>query len=116
MFTVTAIVSILLAAMLTLSAIRKLSHREDVVETYVRVGVPADRLDHLAIILLAGAAGVIAGLFWAPIGVAAGIGLVVYFLLAIAAHIRADDEEHIAPPLVLEVAAAGALALRLATI
>ena len=112
MFVAAAVISSLLAALLTFSAIRKLSHRPEVVATYTRVGVPEDKLDYLALILLAGAAGLVAGLFWAPLGVAAAAGLVVYFLLAIGAHIRADDAANLPAPVVIELMAAASLVLR----
>jgi hypothetical protein len=115
MFVATVIVSALLAVLLAFAATRKLSHREEVVRTYVRVGVPEDKLDYLAAVLLAGAAGLIAGLLWAPIGVAAATGVVVYFILAVAAHVRADDAGNLPTPLTIEAIALGALALRLAT-
>jgi hypothetical protein len=115
-FVATAILSSLLAGLLAFSAIRKLSHRPEVVATYVRVGVPEDKLDYLAAILLAGAAGLVVGLFWAPLGVAAAIGVTAYFLLAIGAHIRASDEEHLPTPLVIELMALAALAGRIATL
>jgi hypothetical protein len=115
-FAVAATVSLLLASVLTYSAVRKLSHQPEVVQTYTRVGVPERKLDYLAAILLAGAAGLILGLFWAPIGVAAALGLVVYFLLAVGAHIRAHDIEHLPTPLAIELIAASALALRVLTL
>jgi hypothetical protein len=114
-FAAAVIVSCLLAMALAISAIRKLSHRPEVVRTYARVGVPEARLYHLAIILLAGAAGLLAGLFWAPIGLAAAVGVVAYFLVAIAAHVRAGDQENLPTPLVIEGVALAALALRLAS-
>jgi hypothetical protein len=114
-FEAAVIVSSLLAAALAFSAIRKLTHRPQVVATYTRVGVPEARLDQLALILLAGAAGLVAGLFWAPVGLAAAFGLVVYFLLAIAAHVRAGDQRHLPTPMAVEAAALAALALRLAS-
>jgi hypothetical protein len=116
LFVATVIFSILLAALLAFAAVRKLSHRPEIVATYVRVGVPEDKLDYLAIILLAGAAGLILGLFWGPIGVAAAVGVVCYFLVAIASHIRANDEGHLPTPVVIEAIAVAALALRLATL
>jgi DoxX-like family len=112
----TAASSILLAALLAYSAITKLSHRERFVQGYVRVGVPEDKLDYLAIILLAGAAGLMLGLAWAPIGVAAAVGVTLYFLVAIGFHIRAHDAEHLATPLVIAALAAAALALRVASL
>jgi hypothetical protein len=115
-FVATAIVTTLLAALLTYAAVRKLSHREAVVQSYVRVGVPADKLDYLAYILLAGAAGLLLGLWWAPIGIAAAVGVVCYFVVAIGFHIRAHDARGIPTPLALALLGAAALALRTATL
>jgi DoxX-like family len=115
MFVATAMVTVLLAALLAWSAVRKLSHEEQVVRTYVRAGVPEDKLNHLAIILLLGATGLVAGLAWAPLGVAAAIGVLCYFALAVASHIRARDAGNLRTPLTLAAIAAIALALRLAT-
>jgi hypothetical protein len=111
-----AIVSVLLAALLAFAAARKLSHRKPVVQTYVRVGVPEDKLDYLAMILLAGATGLALGLFWAPIGVAAAIGVICYFVVAVAFHIRAHDEKNLPTPLAIALIAVAALVLRLATL
>jgi hypothetical protein len=111
-----AIVSLLLASVLTYSALMKLSHQPEVVQTYVRVGVPEERLNYLAMLLLAGAAGLVAGLFWAPIGIAAAAALVVYFLLAVGAHIGARDTQHVSTPIAIEFVSTAALALRLAAV
>lgn len=116
MFVATVVVSVLLAAALAYSAVRKLGHRPEVVRTYLRVGVPEDKLNYLAIILLAGAAGLIAGLLWAPIGIAAAIGLTCYFVLAVGFHIRANDARNLPTPLALAILAAAALALRFASL
>lgn len=116
MFVAAAIVSVLLATLLALSATRKLTHREPVVETYLRVGVPEDKLNYLAIVLLAGAAGLILGLLWAPIGVAAAIGVICYFIGAVVFHIRANDAKNLPTPLAFAAIAAVALALRLVTL
>ena len=110
------IISLLLAAALAFSAIRKLSHEPRYVEGYLRVGVPEDRLDPLAVVLVAGAAGLIAGLFWTPVGIAAAAGLVVYFLVAIGFHLRAGDAESLPTPLVMEALAVSVLGLQLATL
>jgi DoxX-like family len=110
------VTSIVLAALMTFAAVRKLGHREDVVATYTRVGVPEDKLDYLAFVLLAGAAGLLAGLAWAPIGVVAAAGTVAYFLLAVAAHVRHDDRGNLPTPVAIELIALAALALRLMTL
>jgi hypothetical protein len=116
MFEAAAVASVLLAALLLYSAITKLSHQERFVQGYLRLGVPEDKLDYLAIILLAGVAGLLVGLLSAPIGVAAAIGVVLYFLVAIAFHIRAGDAEHVPTPLAIALIATAALALRMATL
>jgi hypothetical protein len=116
MFVATVVVSLLLAAALAGSAIRKLSHQPPVVQTYLRVGVPEDKLNYLAAILLAGAAGLALGLLWAPLGVAAAIGVTCYFIAAIGFHVRSGDTAHLPMPAALLVTAAVALALRVVTV
>ena len=54
------------------------------------------------------------GLFWWPVGVAAAIGVILYFLGAIGAHLRVRDMKFV-PVLVMLVAAVAALALRVTT-
>ncbi|HSI79637.1 MAG TPA: DoxX family protein [Solirubrobacterales bacterium] len=115
MVAATVISSIVLASLLAFAALRKLSHRPEVVREYRRVGVPERRLDRLAAILLAGAAGLLGGLAWAPLGLAAAAGVVVYFLLAIAAHFRFGDLAHVATPVAIELLAVATLALRAVT-
>lgn len=116
MFAVAAAVSVLLAALLAWSAARKLSHREDVVRTYTRVGVPEDKLNHLAAVLLVAAAGLLLGLAWAPLGIAAAAGIVLYFAAAVSAHILADDTGNLPMPLGFLMLGVATLALRLASL
>lgn len=109
-------VPVLLAALLTIAAVRKLSHTEPVVASYRRAGVPEDQLNYLAAILLAGAAGLICGLLWAPVGVAAAIGVTGYFIGAIVSHVRADDVGRIPTPIAYGALAVAALVLQVATL
>jgi hypothetical protein len=106
--------SLLLASLLAFAAGRKLSHRPDVVAAYARVGVPEHQLNRLAFLLLLGAGGLVIGLVWAPLGIAAAACLVAYFLLAVAAHVRHADKAHLPTPLVLLTLAVAVLLLRLA--
>lgn len=115
MFVATVIVSVLLAALLALSAFIKITRREPYVSGYLRVGVPESRLNQLAALLLAGAAAVLIGLWWAPLGVAVAIALSCYFLIAIGFHLRARDYRNLATPLTYLTLAVAALVLRLAT-
>jgi uncharacterized membrane protein YbjE (DUF340 family) len=114
-FPATVVVSALLATLMAYAAVRKLSHRPDVVEAYAQVGVSEERLNLLAVVLLAGAAGLLVGLLWAPFGIAAAAAVVVYFVVAIGAHIRNRDLETIPTPVVMELLAVAATALRAAT-
>lgn len=109
----TIVVSVLLAAALAAAAIRKLSHTQEVVRSYQRAGVPEDRLNQLAVILLAGAAGLIAGLFWTPLGIAAAAGVFVYFVVAIGFHFRANDLGRAGTPVAFALLAAATLVLQL---
>lgn len=113
MHPITVAASTLLAALLAFTAGRKLSHRESVVRSYLRVGVREEMLNLLAAILLAAAAGLLVGLAWPPIGLAAAIGLVCYFAVAIASHFRADDQAHVAMPIAYWLLALGVAVLHL---
>ena len=115
MFVPAVIVSILLATTVAVSAARKLTHAPDVVASYVRAGVPETRLNQLATVLFAGAAGLLVGLWWSPLGVAAAVGLCCYFLVAVAFHIRAGDLANLPMPVALAGIAALAAGLRVAT-
>jgi hypothetical protein len=114
MFLAAAIVSGLLAALLLVSARGKLVKDPAQMKTMSAVGFPEDKLWLLATAEIAGAVGIVAGLFWWPIGVAAAAGLILYFLGAIGAHLRVRDLKF-APALVLLLAAVAALVLRALT-
>ena len=105
-----------LAALLAFSAVLKLSGRPDVVESYGRLGVARERLPILAAVLLLGVAGLVVGFFWAPLGLAAAVGLVLYFILAIAAHARHDDLNHAGVPAVILLLAIATAALYAASL
>ncbi|OBI89146.1 DoxX family protein [Mycobacterium asiaticum] len=64
-----------------------------------RVGVPRSWLPTLAVLKFAGAGGLVVGLLGLPgIGIAAAVGLVLYFVGAVAAHVRARVFDNIAFP------------------
>ncbi|MFE2843346.1 DoxX family protein [Streptomyces scopuliridis] len=108
----TCIVSILLAAILAASARGKLRRDPKQMKTMHKVGFPASRLWLLAGAELAGAAGLVVGLFWWPLGAAAAIGVMGYFVGAVTSHLRVRDFE-VGPSVALLMVAAVALALRL---
>ena len=57
------------------------------------------------------ALGLVVGIWWPLIGVAAGLGLVLYFVGAIVSHLRVGDIKGIGSAAFMLVLAAGALAL-----
>src|SRR5258708_38709799 len=114
MFVAAAIVSSLLAAVLLVAGRGKLVKDPQQLKTMSTVGFPEDKLWLLATAEIAGAVGVVAGLFWWPIGVAAAAGVILYFLGAIGAHFRVRDH-NFTPALVLLLAAVSALVLRART-
>jgi hypothetical protein len=63
------------------------------------VGVPRSWLPPLAVLKGAGAAGLLLGLAGVrPVGIAAAVGLVLFFTAALAAHVRARVFHNIAVP------------------
>ena len=111
----TVVASISLSIFLAFSATRKLTHQPRIVQSYIRAGVPEDKLNHLAFTLFSAAGGLIAGLFFAPLGIAAGIGTIIYFLGAVGYHIRANDLDHLPTPLMVALFAVVVLILQIAS-
>lgn len=113
MFIAYAVVGGLLALVLTASATLTLRRNPAVTSSMQKVGVPESWLPRLAALKAAGAIGLVAGLWMTPLGVAAAIGVTLYFIGAVVAHVRVKDYE-LAPAAVLTLVAAAALALRAA--
>lgn len=107
---------VVLAGALVYSVVRKLGRRADVIESYRHAGVPEEWLPALAAVLIVGACGLVAGVIVAPLSIAASAGLVVYFLLAVVAHLRAGDRVHVGTPVVMALLSAAALILRVASL
>ncbi|WP_428339030.1 DoxX family protein [Mycobacterium sp.] len=114
MFIATCVLGVLLALMLLFSAYGKLTHNPQVIDTVVGVGFPRRFIWLLAACECAGAVGILVGLYWWPIGVAAAIGVVTYFVLAIVAHLRAKRFDLLGAGMLLALAIA-VLVLRLLT-
>jgi Flp pilus assembly protein TadB len=112
MFIAYAIVGILLALALLVSARAKLTHDQKLTEGLIGIGVPAGLIPYLAACEIAGALGLLIGLWFAPLGIAAAIGVVLYFVGASAAHLRKSDFKGLPPALVMLVVSVAALILR----
>ncbi len=79
------------------------------------VGVPLKYFPFLAGCEFAGALGLVAGIGWPALGIAAGTGVVLYFVGAVVSHLRVGDFKGIGSAAFMLVLAAIALALRVVT-
>ena len=85
-------VTIVLAAMAGFSGLGKLRRDPKIVRVIHEViGVPMRNFPHLAACEIAGALGLVVGIWLPFVGMAAGVGLVVYFVGAIVAQVRVGD-------------------------
>src|SRR5215469_15112783 len=108
------VITILLSAMVLFSGIGKLRNDPHIVKVvHETVGVPIKYFPLLAACEIAGAVGLVLGIWWLPLGLAAGIGLLLYFLVAVLSHLRVGDVKGIGPAAFLLTLSAGALYLRL---
>ncbi|MEU6295454.1 DoxX family protein [Streptomyces erythrochromogenes] len=111
MFIAYAVVGGLLALVLAASATFTLQRNDQIVASMRKVEVPDSWLPRLATLKAAGALGLVAGLWVTPLGVAAAVGVTLYFIGAVISHLRVKDRD-LAPAAVLALVAAAALVLR----
>lgn len=116
MFIAYAVIGVLLALMLLASAYAKLTRNKALVDGLTGIGVPLGMFPFLASCEIAGAAGVLVGLWYGPLGIAAAIGLVLYFIGAVGAHLRKRDFKGLPNASVMLIASAAVLALRAASL
>ncbi|MFD1151609.1 DoxX family protein [Saccharothrix hoggarensis] len=105
------IVTLVAAALAGFSAASVFLRAKWVVEPLADYGVPRAWWVWLGVAKAAGAAGLVVGLFVPVIGVAAGIGLVLYFAGAVVTVVRARSYAHIPFPLVYVAPVVASLAL-----
>jgi hypothetical protein len=99
----------MLAALFTFSASIKLLGVPRSLAIRDHLGVKPIQWRLIGACELAGVAGVLAGLLWAPIGIAAAIGLVLLSVGAVAFHLRASDGAAETAPAVIGIALAVAV-------
>jgi hypothetical protein len=105
------VVTGLLAALFVFSSLIKLVgvRQSLAIRDHLRVKPVQWRV--IGLLELAGVAGVLTGLAWAPIGVAAAIGLALLMLGAIGFHVRASDSAADTAPSVIGLGLAIATAI-----
>ena len=116
MFIAYCVLAVLYSVMLIFSGVTKLQHHPQAVQIIHEViGVPLELFPVLAALEFAGAMGLLAGIRWADLGVAAAVGMVIYFVGAIASHLLAGDVGGIGSAVFMLVVASALLLLRLRT-
>jgi uncharacterized membrane protein YphA (DoxX/SURF4 family) len=115
-FIALVITTALLALIAVNSAVMKLRKNEQVLTTINgTVGVPMTVLPLLAGLEIAGAVGIVAGLWLEPLGIAAAAGLTAYFVGAVIGHLRVHDTKGVAMPLAPLALSVAVLVLRIVT-
>ena len=113
MSVVYAVLAIVVSLMVAASGMMKI--RRDPRSTKVIhevVGVPLKFFPVLAACEFAGGVGLLAGIVWRPLGVAASAGLVLYFVGATIGHMRVGDVKGIGPATFMLFMSAACLVLR----
>jgi hypothetical protein len=111
------IATVTFALLVTASGIGKMRRdARQVKVVHETVGVPLKYFPLLAGCELAGGFGLVGGILWPILGIAAGTGLELYFLGAIVSHLRVGDAKGIGSPVFMLAFASGVLILRFMTV
>jgi uncharacterized membrane protein YphA (DoxX/SURF4 family) len=114
MFIAYIVIAVLMALLAVASGAAKLQHNPRVVSSIHEViGVPMPWLPVLAACEIAGALGILIGIFWPPLGLAAAVGLVLYFVGAVISHLRVRDFKGVGNPILPLLLAVATLVLRI---
>ena len=111
MMTAEVIVTALLAALFGFAGLIKIAGLRQSLAIRDHLGVKPVQWRLIGLLELAGVAGVLVGLVWPPIGVAAAIGLALLVLGAIVFHVRASDSVADTAPAVIGLGLAVATAI-----
>lgn len=107
-------ITLIVAIVVVFSSIMKLRRTPRTVRTiHEVVGVPLEYFPLLALCEVAGALGLVLGIFRPLLGIVSGIALVLFFVGAILSHLRVRDFGGAVPAFLMFVAVSIALAMRL---
>jgi uncharacterized membrane protein YphA (DoxX/SURF4 family) len=109
------VVAVVLGLALAASGSAKIRKDERVTTGMTSVGVPLSWYVPLALLEIAGTVGLLIGIGWRPLGIAAAIGVILYFIGALAFHVRAKDFKGMPTPAVFLIVAVLALVLGIAS-
>lgn len=85
------IIGTFLGVAITFSAIGKIKRIPGAIEAIAHVGVKESQYNKLATLEILGALGLLVGVWIKPIGIAAALGILLYFVGAISAHVKKKD-------------------------
>jgi DoxX-like family len=105
------VVTALLAVLMGFAGSIKLVGVKQSLEIRDHLGVNPVQWRVIGALELAGVAGILAGLSWSPIGIAAAVGLALLLLGAIAFHVRVHDSASDSAPAVIGLGLAIATAI-----
>ena len=113
MFIAYTVIAIIMSFLLVSSGVAKLRLDPNLVHgLHDVVGVPLRWIPWLAACEFAGAAGLLIGIVWWPLGIAAAIGVVAYFIGASIGHVRVKDFKGLPAPAVILLIAIAVLVVR----
>lgn len=113
MTTAYIVLAVVTAAVNLWAAIGDFLHTQSTMKNVATVEVPSSWLVPLGLLKTAGAMGLLVGIVIPVIGVAAAIGLVLFFVCAVFAHLRVRWYSTLPFPVTFLVLAVGALVTRL---
>ncbi|WKX71906.1 DoxX family protein [Streptomyces sp. XD-27] len=115
MFTAYVVVTVLAAAANGYSASNHFTRPQWILDTMTSYNVPLTWLPPLGVLKAAGVLGLLVGLRVTAIAVAASVGLILYYVGAMAAILRSRRYAHLPAPVPFLLLVAGSLTLRLAS-
>jgi uncharacterized membrane protein YphA (DoxX/SURF4 family) len=116
MFVATLVLSILLAVAFVFAGGSKLAGVQRMRDSAAHLGLSFPAYQRIGALEVLGAAGLLIGLWFAPLGIAAAAGLVLLMIGAVYFHIKAKDPAKIySAPVVFAVVSLVALILRAVT-
>jgi hypothetical protein len=113
MFNAYTVLAVVMALLVTGSGVAKVQRAPHVVKVINEVvRVPLRWFPYLAACEFAGGIGLLLGIMWPPLGLAASVGLVLYFVGAMIAHVRVGDFKGLGPAALMLGLSAVCLVLR----
>ncbi|MFE9812690.1 DoxX family protein [Streptomyces sp. NPDC005548] len=91
MYIAAVILSVLLALLSLAAGAPKVQLKGDVPDGLVAKGLSSAKVRLIGLAEIAAAAGLVAGIWWQPLGIAAAVGMAVLLLAAIGYHVKWGD-------------------------